>query len=127
MKLNELATPSATADAETDAAWDAWDREIAADLKADALVIPAAQAKERFKLLQENPAHPQLHFKEFRTTGGGIHNPGTFSVRIDANHRALGTEVAAKPLVIVWWFIGDHSAYMKVAEKGRYTKGRKKV
>lgn len=76
-----------------------------------------AQAKDRFKLLKENPAHPQLHFKEFRDTGGGIHNLGTFSVRITANYRALGTQVADKPQVIVWWFVGDHKSYMRVAEK----------
>lgn len=80
------------------------------------------EAIERFKLLQENPANPILHFKEFRATGGGIHNEGSFSVRVNSNYRALGTEIATKPTVIVWWFIGDHSAYMKVAEKGRYTK-----
>lgn len=74
-----------------------------------------AEAKSRFKLLQENPAHPQLHFKEFRDTGGGIHKPGTFSVRVTSNYRVLGTEVASKPQVIVWWFIGTHTDYMKLA------------
>ena len=78
-----------------------------------------AEAKERFKLLKENPAHPQLNFKEFRDTGGGIHNPGTFSIRITPNYRALGTEVATKPQVIVWWFVGDHKTYMKVASAER--------
>lgn len=80
------------------------------------------QAQERFELLKTNPANPILHFKEFRASGGGIHNVGSFSVRVNANYRALGTEVATKPQVIVWWFVGDHAAYMKVAEKGRYIK-----
>ncbi len=85
-----------------------------------------AEAKERFKVLKENPAHPQLHFKEFRDTGGGIHNPGTFSVRINANYRALGTEVVAKPQTIVWWFVGDHKSYMKVASaEKRYVPKKK--
>ena len=30
------------------------------------------QAKERLELLKQNPAHPQLHFKEFRDTGGAF-------------------------------------------------------
>lgn len=72
------------------------------------------EAKERFKLLQQNPSHPQLHFKEFRSTGGGVKNDGTFSVRVNANYRALGTEVAKG--VIVWWFIGNHTDYMKAVE-----------
>ena len=85
-----------------------------------------AEAKERFKLLKENPAHPALHFKEFRATGGGIKNAGTFSVRINANFRALGTEVATKPHVIVWWFIGDHASYMKEASAAhKYTPKKK--
>lgn len=44
-----------------------------------------------------------------------MHNAGTFSVRVNANYRALGTEVAKG--VIVWWFIGDHHSYMKLIEK----------
>lgn len=81
------------------------------------------EAKERFKLLVDNPAHPQLHFKEFKSSGGGIHNDGTYSVRVNANYRALGTEVAKG--VIVWWFIGNHSDYMKVAETSYKPKKRK--
>lgn len=82
--------------------------------------LPAAlqqEAKARFKLLVENPAHPILHFKEFRSTGGGVKNDGTFSVRVNANYRALGTEVAKG--VIVWWFIGNHADYMKLVSKTR--------
>jgi len=80
------------------------------------------EATEAFKLLQENPANPILHFKEFRSSGGGIHNDGTFSVRVTSNYRALGTEVNRNPQTIVWFFIGDHSAYMKVAHaKTTYT------
>ena len=75
------------------------------------------EAKARFQTLKDNPAHPQLHFKEFRSTGGGIHNDGTFSVRINGAYRALGTEVVSRPQTIVWWFIGDHTSYMKNAEK----------
>jgi hypothetical protein len=79
------------------------------------------EAKERFKLLVENPAHPQLHFKEFRSTGGGAHIDGTFSVRVNGSYRALGTEV--RKGLIVWWFIGNHSDYMKQVRMGRSYKG----
>jgi len=80
------------------------------------------EATAHFKLLQEDPSNPILHFKEFRSSGGGIHNDGTFSVRVTANYRALGTEVNRNPQTIVWFFIGDHAAYMKMASaKKSYT------
>jgi hypothetical protein len=74
-----------------------------------------AQARERFELLKVNPAHPQLHFKEFKS--GKLEQNATFSVRITGGYRALGTEVVSKPQVIVWWFVGDHSAYERVMTK----------
>jgi hypothetical protein len=73
------------------------------------------QAKERFELLKTNPAHPQLHFKEFKS--GALEHNKTFSVRISGGYRALGTEVVSKPQVIVWWFVGDHVAYEKSMTK----------
>lgn len=64
--------------------------------------LPAAvqeRAKKQYALWLDNHWHPSLHFKK----------AGKFwSVRIDDNYRALGTEADG---TILWFFIGRHTDY----------------
>jgi len=58
-----------------------------------------AQARKQFSLWLDDHWHPSLHFKKV----------GAYcSVRVDANHRALGVERDGS---ILWFFIGPHDAY----------------
>ena len=59
-------------------------------------------ADKAFKLLQENPRHPSLHFKKV----GDL-----WSARVSLNHRALATDVADG---VVWFWIGAHADYEKL-------------
>jgi hypothetical protein len=58
-------------------------------------------AHENFELLQENPAHPSLHFKKI----------GNFwSARVGINHRALAVEDGAD---FIWVWVGPHDEYQR--------------
>ena len=62
-------------------------------------------AKEKFKLLKENPGHPSLHFKKV----------GKFwSVRISDNYRALAVR---KGNTLIWIWIGNHRDYEKLINR----------
>ena len=62
-------------------------------------------AKEKFKLLKENPGHPSLHFKKV----------GKFwSVRINDNYRALAVR---KEDTLIWIWIGNHKDYEKLINR----------
>ncbi len=56
-------------------------------------------ADENFKLLQENPRHPSLHFKK-----EGLH----WSVRVGDHYRAVAVQ---SPHGVVWHWIGTHTEY----------------
>lgn len=58
------------------------------------------QAKEAYKLFQQNPAHPSLGFKEMN----GARN--IYEVRIGIHYRALGVMDKNK---IKWFWIGSHA------------------
>ena len=59
-------------------------------------------ARENFKLLQQNPRHPSLHFKKV----------GAFwSVRIGRHHRALAIEADDD---LIWVWIGTHDDYERL-------------
>jgi len=57
-------------------------------------------ADKQYALWRRNPFHPSLHFK--------IVKPDLWSVRVDANHRALAR---SKGDLLVWFWIGTHDEY----------------
>ena len=62
-------------------------------------------ADKNFALLQEDPAHPSLHFKKV----------GRFrSARIGIRHRALAVEVEDG---LLWFWIGDHAEYERLINR----------
>ena len=58
------------------------------------------QARKAYKLWQENPTHPSLHFKKV--------GKNLWSVRISGNFRALALK---KGNDFYWIWIGDHDDY----------------
>ena len=72
-------------------------RELPADVR--------KRARRAYSIWRENPRHPSLHFKRVSDT-----DP-VYSVRIDANYRALG--VIRKDIVI-WFWIGAHAEYERL-------------
>ena len=58
------------------------------------------QARKVYKLWQENPTHPSLHFKKV--------GKNLWSVRISGNYRALALK---KGNDYYWIWIGDHDEY----------------
>jgi len=60
------------------------------------------QARTAYRLFQQNPFHPSLHFKQVHPS------KPIFSVRISREYRALGVMQAD---TIVWFWIGSHSDY----------------
>lgn len=63
------------------------------------------QAREAFRLFQQNPYHPSLRFKTVHPT-----RP-IYSVRVSLDYRALGTRDEDE---IVWFWIGSHADYDKL-------------
>jgi hypothetical protein len=65
-----------------------------------------AQADKAFKLLEQDPKHPSLHFK----------NVGRFwSARVGRQHRAVSILEAE---FCVWFWIGDHDEYDRLLRHG---------
>lgn len=60
------------------------------------------RATKAYRLWQDNPTHPSLHFKRVSTS-----RPA-WSVRVDMNYRALGL---ARDDTIFWFWIGSHADY----------------
>jgi hypothetical protein len=58
-----------------------------------------ALARKNYRLWQENPQHPSLHFKR-----AGEY----WTARIGSDYRAVGREVGG---VMYWFWIGPHDAY----------------
>jgi hypothetical protein len=56
-------------------------------------------ARANYALLKDNPHHPSLHFKRVKSY---------WSVRVGADHRALGVD---SPAGILWFWIGTHDEY----------------
>lgn len=63
-----------------------------------------AKANKQFQLLKADSKHPSLHFKKIAS------EENLWSVRVDANYRALGIESKSE---IVWEWIGSHSGFDK--------------
>ncbi len=60
------------------------------------------QATEAYRLFEQDPWHPSLHFKRVSK------RTATYSVRIGRDYRAVGIW---QPETIVWFWIGSHADY----------------
>lgn len=63
------------------------------------------QARETYKLFNQNPYHPSLQFKQVHPT------KAIYSVRITIEYRALGVREKNE---IIWFWIGSHADYDKI-------------
>ena len=61
-------------------------------------------ARKSYKLWEQNPFHPSLHFKCVNTT------EDIWSVRITRGYRALGI---LENDMVTWFWIGGHDEYKK--------------
>jgi mRNA-degrading endonuclease RelE of RelBE toxin-antitoxin system len=66
------------------------------------------QAREAYRLFQQNPAHPGLHFKQVHR------DPPIYSARVGISYRAVG---AVDGDTVVWFWIGSHAAYSKLLQQ----------
>jgi hypothetical protein len=61
-------------------------------------------ARRAFRLWQDDPWHPSLHFKQLR--------PGRWSARVGMSYRALASTEGDG--VILWFWIGSHAEYNRL-------------
>jgi hypothetical protein len=66
------------------------------------------QARAAYKLFEQNPYHPSLHFKPIHPT-----RP-IYSVRISRDYRALGVSDGDE---IAWFWIGSHTEYDRLVSR----------
>jgi hypothetical protein len=66
------------------------------------------QAREAYRLFQQDPYHPGLHFKRVHST------TPVFSVRISRGYRSVG--VVQGDEIISFW-IGAHDSYRRLIGK----------
>jgi len=85
----------------TDRFWKSYD-ELPVEIK--------KQARKAYRLFQQNPYYPSLHFKRIYST-----RP-IFSVRISKNYRAVGIVQGNE---IIWFWAGSHSEYDKLVKSMR--------
>lgn len=64
-----------------------------------------AQAREAFRLFQQNPRHPGLRFKQVHA------DPPIYSARVGISYRAIGVLDGD---TIVWYWVGSHADYDKL-------------
>jgi mRNA-degrading endonuclease RelE of RelBE toxin-antitoxin system len=65
------------------------------------------QAREAYKLFQQDPSHPRLRFKRVHS------QKPVYSVRINIDYRAVGIRDKDE---IVWFWIGAHREYDKLLQ-----------
>jgi hypothetical protein len=63
------------------------------------------QAREAYRLFQDNPAHPGLRFRQVHPT-----RP-IFSARVNLDYRALAIREGE---TVVWFWIGNHDEYERL-------------
>lgn len=68
------------------------------------------QAKEAYKLFQQNSRHPSLRFKQVHPT-----RP-IYSVRASLDYRAVGVREGD---TLIWFWIGSHADYDKLLAQMR--------
>ncbi len=80
--------------------------------KALLAALPVAvqrQAREAYRLFQQNPRHPSLHFKQV-----GKRDPSLYSARVGDHYRVLGI---LEGDTITWFWIGSHEEYNKLLSR----------
>jgi len=63
------------------------------------------QAREAYRLFQQNPTHPGLRFKQVHV------DPPIYSARVGISYRAVGVRDGD---TVVWYWIGSHADYDKL-------------
>jgi len=63
------------------------------------------QAREAYRLFQQNPSHPGLRFKQIHAA------PPIYSARVGISYRAVGV---LDGNTVVWYWIGSHADYDKL-------------
>lgn len=63
------------------------------------------QAREAYRIFEQNPAHPGLRFKQVHA------DPPIYSARVGIGYRAVG---ALDGDTVVWYWIGSHADYDKL-------------
>ena len=65
------------------------------------------QARAAYRLFQQNPHHPSLHFHRIQRI------EAVYSARVGRNYRAVGT---LEDDLVVWFWIGTHADYDRLIE-----------
>jgi hypothetical protein len=68
------------------------------------------QAREAYRLFQQDSHHPSLHYKRIHST------KPIFSVRISKNYRSVGILQGDE---IIWFWIGSHAEYDRLVKAMR--------
>lgn len=68
------------------------------------------QAREAYRLFEQDPHHPRLHFKRIHPT------KSIFSARVSKNYRSVGIVQSAE---IIWFWIGSHAKYNRLVKSMR--------
>ena len=66
------------------------------------------KARVKFLLFREDSLHPLLHHHALTDGGRGQHRPGSRSVWINREYRAI---YVIEGGINVWYWVGSHSAY----------------
>ena len=66
------------------------------------------QAREAYRLFQQDPSHPGLRFKQVHL------DPPVYSARVGISYRAAGVRDGN---TVVWYWIGSHADYDKLLEQ----------
>ena len=75
-----------------------------------ALLPPAVQslALKAFRAFLANPQHPALRHHQLQDNKKGSHRPGSFSVSINMQYRAI---CVVDGNTNVWYWVGTHAEY----------------
>ena len=74
-------------------------------------MLPASvrqQAREAYRLFQQNPQHPSLRFKRVHDT------LPIYSARINLDYRVVGTLDGNE---IIWFWVGPHDQYERLLKR----------
>ena len=71
-------------------------------------VVAQRQARDAYRLFQQNPRHPGLHFKQVHPS------PPIYSARVGIGYRAVGVKEANS---IIWFWIGSHAEYDQLLKR----------
>lgn len=71
-------------------------------------------ASKAFKLFCVDPSHRSLRLHQLKDSRKGNHHPGSFSVSINMQYRAI---YFIENNTIVWYWVGTHAAYNQFTGK----------